>query len=110
MRTKTKLAWIRSVHTAIYGVLAASVVLIGLASLTRYRGQLLTLTLVLVAIESIVFVGNGRRCPLTALAKRYNAEKGWAFDMYLPERWTRYTFRFFGALLAFGIVMLVTRR
>jgi len=43
------------------------------------------------------------------LAQKYGAEKGWAFDTFLPERATRYTFRVFGTLLAIGVVLLVLR-
>lgn len=32
--------------------------------------------LILIAIEVVVFAGNGLRCPLTALAVRYGGEKG----------------------------------
>jgi hypothetical protein len=56
-----------------------------------------------------VFAGNGFRCPLTALAVRYGAEKGYAFDTFLPERVTRYTFRVFGTLMGVGLVLLALR-
>ncbi len=38
----------------------------------------------IVAGESLVFVGNGLRCPLTSLAERYGAERGSVTDIYLP--------------------------
>jgi hypothetical protein len=34
--------------------------------------------------ETVVFAGNGFRCPLTGLAERYGAEKGSVTDIYLP--------------------------
>ena len=43
-------------------------------------------------------VGNGFKCPLTGLAVKYGATKGYAFDTFLPERVTRLTFRVFGSL------------
>lgn len=39
-----------------------------------------------VAGESLVFAGNGFRCPLTDLAKRYGAESGSVTDIHLPDR------------------------
>jgi hypothetical protein len=104
------LAVVRILHTVIYVVLAAAVVWILIAGLAGYRGIWLELALVLTAIEGIVFVGNGMRCPLTALAKKYGAAEGWAFDTFLPERWTRYTFRFFGTLLAIGLAAIAVNR
>jgi hypothetical protein len=109
MPDSAKLAAVRWLHTSIYVLLATSVLFIVGAGVTRYRGPWLTLALILVSAESIVFVGSGFRCPLTAVAQRYGATKGWAFDTFLPERWTRYTFRIFGALLVLGLVLLCVR-
>jgi hypothetical protein len=38
-----------------------------------------------VAGETLVFAGNGFRCPLTGLAERYGAERGSVTDIYLPK-------------------------
>jgi hypothetical protein len=38
-----------------------------------------------VAAETLVFAGNGFRCPLTGLAERYGAEHGLVTDIYLPK-------------------------
>jgi hypothetical protein len=97
------------VHTAIYVVMAASTLLLVYAGVTGATGAWLWTALVLLAIESAVFAGNGFRCPLTALAVRYGAQKGYAFDTFLPERATRYTFRVFGTLMVVGLVLLALR-
>lgn len=39
-----------------------------------------------VAAESLIFAGNGFRCPLTQMAERLGAERGSVTDIYLP-RW-----------------------
>jgi hypothetical protein len=39
-----------------------------------------------VAAESLIFAGNGFRCPLTQVAERLGAERGSVTDIYLP-RW-----------------------
>ena len=103
------LALIRAVHTAIYLVMAASTLLLVYAGVTGAGGVWLWGVLVLLAIETIVFVGNGFKCPLTAMAVRYGAEKGYAFDTFLPERVTRYTFRVFGTLMVLGLALLALR-
>ena len=104
-----RLALIRAVHTAIYLVMAASTLLLVYAGVTGATGVWLWGALGLLAIESAVFAGNGFRCPLTAMAVRAGAEKGYAFDTFLPERATRYTFRVFGTLMALGLVLLALR-
>jgi hypothetical protein len=48
-------------------------------------GIVLWVALTLLAVETVVFMGNGMKCPLTALAMRYGAEKGNAFDTFLPS-------------------------
>jgi hypothetical protein len=35
--------------------------------------------------ETLVFAGNGFRCPLTGLAERYGSEHGSVTDIYLPK-------------------------
>jgi hypothetical protein len=39
----------------------------------------------IVAGETLVFAGNGFRCPLTGLAERYGAQRGSVTDIYLPK-------------------------
>ena len=79
------------------------------AGATGASGWWLWAALGLLAIETAVFFGFGMKCPLTGMAVRYGAEKGWAFDTFLPERATRYTFRFFGTVMGVGVLLLVLR-
>ena len=103
------LALVRLVHTAIYLVMVAAILVLLAAGIGGYAGIWLWISLGLLVGESVVFLGNGMKCPLTAVAVRYGAEKGYAFDTFLPERWTRYTFRFFGSLMMLGLLLLVLR-
>ena len=89
--------------------MATSVVFILLSAIVGYTGPVLVVALILVGMESVVFVGSGMKCPLTGLAKRYGAVKGYVFATLLPERFTKYTFRFFGTLLILGLVGVVVR-
>ncbi|MBI5646598.1 MAG: hypothetical protein HY962_06670 [Ignavibacteriae bacterium] len=109
MTNPQALALVRFIHTAIYIVMVAAIVVLLVAGITGYSGIWLWISLGLLAGESVVFLGNGRTCPLTTMAVRYGAEKGYAFDTFLPEHWTRYTFRFFGTLMVIGLVLLGVR-
>ncbi|MDR3472075.1 MAG: hypothetical protein P4M09_10340 [Devosia sp.] len=104
-----RLVLIRTVHTAIYVMMAVSTFALVYAGLTGQRGWWLWLALVLLAIESAVFAGGGFKCPLTTLAVSYGATTGHVFDTFLPERATRYTFRFFGSLMVLGLALLTLR-
>lgn len=103
------LALVRTVHTAIYLMMAASTFVLVYAGITGAQGAWLWLALVLLVVETAVYVSNGMRCPLTALAVRYGAEKGYAFDTFLPERATQYTFNFFGSVMIVGLSLLLLR-
>ena len=109
MNTARALLLVRWIHTVIYVVMVVAIGILLHAGITGHSGLWLWLALGLLAIESIVFFGNRMRCPLTALAVRYGAEKGYAFDTLLPERVTRYTFRFFGTLTVLGLVLMILR-
>ena len=109
MRDKQLLALIRALHTAIYLVMATATFVLVYAGLTGDQGIWLWLALALLSVESAVYLGNGMRCPLTALAVRYGAATGYAFDTFLPERATRYTFNFFGTLMVVGLGLLLLR-
>ena len=109
MRDKQLLALIRALHTAIYLVMATATCVLVYAGLTGDQGIWLWLALALLSVESAVYLGNGMRCPLTALAVRYGAATGYAFDTFLPERATRYTFNFFGTLMVVGLGLLLLR-
>lgn len=103
------LALVRGLHTAVYLVMVSAIGILLAAGTTGYADPWLWVALALLACETVVFVGNGFACPLTALAVRYGAETGCAFDTFLPERVTRYTFRFFGSLMAIGLLLLALR-
>ena len=100
---------IRAVHTAIYLVMVAATFAMVYAGIVGATGWWLWLALSLLTVETVVFVGNGFRCPLTALAVRHGATTGHVFDTFLPERATRYTFRVFGTLMVLGLVLLSLR-
>jgi hypothetical protein len=109
MNDRQRLAVIRAVHTSIYIIMAAATFLILYAGITGQQGMWLWIALTLLAGESAVFAGSGFKCPLTALAVRYGATTGHVFDTFLPERMTRYTFRFFGSVMLVGLALLVVR-
>jgi hypothetical protein len=109
MTDTQRLAIVRSVHTTIYVVMAVSTFVLLVAGITGWNGTWLWVALALLVIESVVFLGNGMKCPLTAIAVKYGATTGHVFDTFLPERFTRYTFRFFGTVMMIGLILLAMR-
>ena len=103
------LTFVKTIHTVIFCIMAGSVFFILYCGIANRFGLQLYLALGLVVLEGLVFFGNGMKCPLTALAQQYGAEKGYVFDSFFPERWTRYTLPVFGSLLLLGLVLLALR-
>ena len=109
MTDNQRLALIRGLHTAIYLVMAVSTFVLLYAGISGAQGAWLWIALALLGVEVVVYLSNGLRCPLTALAVRYGAETGYVFDTFLPERATRYTFGFFGTVMVVGLALLFLR-
>jgi hypothetical protein len=109
MNDAQRLAVVRTVHTVIYVVMAVSTFVLLFAGVTGRTGPWLWLAMALLSVESVVFAGSGMKCPLSAVAVRYGAETGHVGDTLFPERCTRYTFRFFGTIMAIGLLLLAAR-
>jgi hypothetical protein len=109
MSNAQQLALVRAVHTAVYLVMATAASLLFYAGVTGSRGGWLWVSIALLGGEAVAFLAGGLRCPLTVLAVRLGANRGHAFDTFAFGRFTRVTFRFFGALTALGLVLLVLR-
>ena len=95
---------IRITHTAIWGVMAGSIVALPIIAIRKHFDWALAITF-LVLIEILVLAMNRSRCPLTDLAARYTAERGDNFDIYLPRWIARHNKRIFGALFLAGEIV-----
>jgi len=106
-RSWNALTVVRAIHTVIYVVMATSIFVVLYAGITGARGAWLWVAAALVGIESVVFLWNGLKCPLTAVAARYGA--GGGADTFLPEWITRYTFCVFGPLILIAAALVAVR-
>ncbi|WP_200896321.1 hypothetical protein [Pseudarthrobacter chlorophenolicus] len=77
---------VKTVHTLAWFSIEACVVYVLVAGLAGRTDKRVGVAAAVVAGESLVFAGNGFRCPLTGLAERYGAGSGSVTDIYLP-RW-----------------------
>lgn len=88
---------IKSLHTAIWGLLAGSILALPFVAWMRHFDWALMLT-VLVLIECCVLAINGGRCPLTDLAARWTTKRTSSFDIYLPDWLAKHNKAIFGTL------------
>ena len=77
---------IKTVHTFIFLFMSAAILVVLYCGLTRTYNIWLVIAFGSVVLECVVFVANGRRCPLTKWAKEYGDTTGndWIADMFLP--------------------------
>ena len=101
-----KLLAVKVVHTVIYSTIVAAIFYTLYSGITKTYNNLLYASLGVIAVECAVFLGNGMRCPLTALAKNYGAAMGHGGDSLFPEKVTKYTLGIFGTVLLAGLIVL----
>jgi hypothetical protein len=100
------LAGIKLLHTAIWAVLAGSILELPFAAFTRHFGWALFLTAVVVC-ECAVLAANRGRCPLTDWAARFTENRAANFDIYLPVWLARNNKAIFGTLFVVnGLIVL----
>jgi hypothetical protein len=102
------LAAIKLLHTAIWAVLAASILALPVAAFTRHFRWALILTAIVVC-ECGVLAANGGRCPLTGWAARFTEDRAPNFDIYLPNWLARNNKAIFGTLFAVSELMVLWR-
>jgi hypothetical protein len=79
------LATIRGCHSAVFLVMLSAIAWLVATGLTGRRDRSVAIAGGLVAIQSVVFIGNHGVCPLTPLAERYGARRGSVSDIFLPD-------------------------
>ena len=77
---------IKIVHTLIWLVVEACVIFLLHSGVRRRSDRLVAAAGAVVAGESVVFLANGARCPLTSWAERLGTGSGSVTDIFLP-RW-----------------------
>jgi hypothetical protein len=103
-----RLRQIKTLHTVIWAVMAASIVALPWVAWSGHFRFAFGLT-VLVVGECFVLAVNRGRCPLTDLAARYTDERAANFDIYLPEWLARHNKSIFGFLFVTGELVLLWR-
>jgi len=76
---------IKAVHTLAWRSIESCVAYVLWAGFADRSDRRAGVAATVVAGETLVFAGNGFRCPLTELAERYGAEHGSVTDIYLPK-------------------------
>jgi hypothetical protein len=78
-------AAIKTFHTLAWLSIESCVVYVLYKGVVGRTDRRVGMAAAVIAGESLVFAGNGFRCPLTQLAKHYGAESGAVTDIHLPK-------------------------
>ena len=77
---------IKAIHTLAWFSIEGCMVYVLYAGFAGRSDRRAGIAAAVVAAETLIFAGNGFRCPLTQVAERLGAERGSVTDIYLP-RW-----------------------
>ena len=102
------LVLVKSLHTVIWAFFVACILAIPILVFAG-RLRLALVLIAIVAIEVLIIVFNGWRCPLTDVAGRYTADRRDNFDIYLPVWLARYNKAIFGTLFFAGVLFTAVR-
>lgn len=106
MRPETKMAIIKSIHTAIWVAYNIIIFYMLYAAVANRLDKYFWTGCILVALEGIVLLLFRFVCPLTILARRYSNSGKDNFDIYLPVFLAKYTKVIYTSLSL--VIMLIT--
>jgi hypothetical protein len=116
-RAASRLDWrdgaivaIKAVHSGIFLLNATSVLHIFWVGVLNRRSRWTRVALFAAVGESIVFVVNRGRCPLTQLVEAMGAENGRVSDIFLPRWFADRIPQLFGPPLVIGLLGLAYHR
>lgn len=108
MNDERTLAAVKLLHTAVWALMAASILALPVLGWMQRFDWALALSVIVLG-ECAVLAMNGGKCPLTGVAARYTDERADNFDIYLPLWIARYNKQIFGTLFLAGEVFVVCR-
>jgi hypothetical protein len=103
-----RLTAIKFLHTAVWALLASSILALPVVAFVRQFGWALILTVIIIC-ECGVLAANRGRCPLTDVAARFTDDRADNFDIYLPNWLARYNKAIFGTLFAVNELIVLWR-
>jgi hypothetical protein len=102
------LVGIKLLHTAVWTIMAGSILVLPVAAYTgHFRGALI-LTAFIVC-ECAVLAAKRGRCPMTDWAARFTEDRAANFDIYLPNWLARNNKAIFGTLFAVNELIVLWR-
>jgi len=103
------IAGIKLAHTVIFVVLSGCVLYVLLSGALDRVTAWTWVAIAAIAIEGVVLVACGGKCPLTVAAERLGAADGSVSDIFLPRWFADRIFPICGTLFAVGCALVAFR-
>ncbi len=78
------LTWVRLLHTVVFVVMFGAILYLLYSGMANHLTRWTAVAFGLIAIEVLIYAGNGFRCPLRTLAENLTPEGQTVTDIYLP--------------------------
>ncbi len=108
---KSLLLAVKMAHTIIFFIESAAIMVIVFCGLFNIHNTVLWIAVGLVMLETVVFLGNGQRCPMTAWAKALGDPTGDDFvaDIFLPDWFVPHVTSICGTTAFVGMLLVVVQ-
>lgn len=95
----------KTVHTLAWFSIEACMIYLLYAGFRKQSDGRAAIAAAIVGGETLIFVGNGFRCPLTRLTSQFGAERGGVTDIFLPKWFAHNLPAIHAPLLALAVVL-----
>jgi hypothetical protein len=99
------LAAIKGLHLAIFLVLQTEILYLVASGLRGRTGRGPAVAALMTGAETLIYVGNGYRCPLTDVAEDLGPAHGQVTDIFLPGWLANNIDKIYGPLFGLGLVL-----
>ena len=107
--TEITVFWIKFVHTLIFVILCVSVFYALYSGIVNRLSFWTVVASGLIAVEGIVLILNGWRCPLTCWVERLGANNGAVSDIFLPAWFANHLFSICTPLCVVAYLIILIR-
>jgi hypothetical protein len=106
---RSRLFWIKFVHSAIFWWQAICLFYLLYAGITATFNVLVLIAVVSILLNGVSLLLNRGRCPFTTLAENQGAESGSVTDIFLPDFIARNIFRVSFPFFICEVILLAVR-
>jgi hypothetical protein len=96
---------VKAFHSVAFWVIQSAIFYLVYKGLKRESDTSAAIAAAIATGETLIYVGNGMRCPLTGLAESLGAESGAVTDIFLPKWLASNIARIYGPMFALGLYL-----